>query len=70
MWRNTLFYPFNLDTPNEQHYKLKMDKIGEANKPVEALVEEMMEDERNKKQETVPPPLQMIMRKELTQRLS
>ena len=30
-----------------------MDKIGEANKPFEACVEDMMEDERNKKQETV-----------------
>ena len=56
MWRNTLFYPFNLDTPTEQHYKLKMVKIEEANNSFEACVEDMMKDERNKKQETVPAP--------------
>ena len=56
MCRNTIFYPFNLDTPPEQHFKLKMDKIGKAKKSVEACVEDMMEDERNKKQETVPAP--------------
>ena len=55
MWRSTLFYPFNLDTPTEQHYKLKMDKIGEANKPFKACVEDMNEDEGNKL-ETVPAP--------------
>ena len=30
------------------HQCLKMDKIGEANKPFEARVEDMMEDERKK----------------------
>ena len=69
MWRNTLFYPFNLDTPTEQHYKLKMVKIEEANKSFEACVEDMMKDERNKKQETVPAPADDD-EKELTPRLS
>ena len=39
-----------------------MDKIGEANKSFEACVEDMMEDERNKKQETVPAPADDVKR--------
>ena len=56
MCRNTLFYLFNLDTPTEKHYKLKMDKTGEANKSFESCVEDMMEDRKKKKQITVPAP--------------
>ena len=62
MWRNTLFYPFNLDTPSEQHYKLKIDNIGEANKSFEACVEDIMGDEINKKQETVLAPADDVKR--------